>query len=225
MDRPPPVSFATIPRPAFGSARQHLDAPPPRQTTKADRRYQRAARTAAELLPELPQPGEAIHCLMLGTFDLCQVISATAKRLPELRHLRIATLCYSKRNVAELCALLETRKAEPLALTLLVSVFFREHNKALHEYAVGELTEYPDVKIGAARSHCKVVCFDLGMNDALVFEGSANLRTNKNREQLTVFRDRELHDFHSRWIDSLVSAEDGLHSTADRSCRACFGNH
>jgi len=28
----------------------------------------------------------------------------------------------------------------------------------------------------------------------LVFEGSANLRTNKNREQLSAFRDRRLHD-------------------------------
>ncbi len=208
MEFAPPLSFAAIPRPAFGSAAQHL-ASPPRLTTKADRRYQRAAKTATELLPELPQPGEAVHCLMLGTFDLCQVITATAKRLPELRHLRIATLCYSKRNVAELCSLLEGRKVDPLALTLLVSVFFREHNKALHEWAVSELTQYPAVKVGAARSHCKVTLFDLVEADAVVFEGSANLRTNKNREQLAVFRDRPLHDWHASWIDDLVSRDDG----------------
>jgi hypothetical protein len=206
MDRPPALSFASIPRPAFGSARQHLDAPAPRKTTKADHRYQRAARTAAELLPDLPEPGETIHTLMLGTFDLCQVITAVAARHPQLRALRIATLCYSKRNVAELCSLLECRPG--LAFILLVSVFHREHNKALHEYAVGELTEYPNVKVAAARSHCKVVCFDLGPGDALVFEGSANLRTNKNREQLTVFRDFELHLWHAAWIDELVRADD-----------------
>jgi hypothetical protein len=49
----------------------------------------------------------------------------------------------------------------------------------------------------------------LEKNDALVFEGSANLRTNKNREQLTVFRDRSLHDWHAAWIDELVRADDG----------------
>jgi hypothetical protein len=206
MDLAPPLSFASIPRPAFGSAAQHLDTPP-RLTTKADRRYMRVAKTAAELLPDLPEPGETIHALMLGTFDLCQVITATVKRLPNCRHLRIATLCYSKRNIAELCSLLEGRKADTLALTLLVSVFHREHNKALHEYAVGELAAHPGVKVAAARTHCKVVCFDLGDPDALVFEGSANLRTNKNREQLTVFRDRALHDWHAAWIDSLVSAD------------------
>jgi hypothetical protein len=209
MDCAPPLSFATIPRSAFGSASQHLDTPP-RLATKSERRYQRAARTATELLPDLPEPGESVHCLMLGTFDLCQVISATAKRLPGLRHLRIATLCYSKRNVAELCSLLDARTdADPLALTLLASVFFREHNKELHEYAVGELSQYPGVKVSAARSHCKVVCFDLGEGDGLVFEGSANLRTNKNREQLTAIRDRALHDWHAAWIDSLVSRDDG----------------
>jgi hypothetical protein len=208
MDLAPPLSFATIPRPAFGSALQHLAAPP-RKVTAAERRHQRAARTAAELLPDLPNPGESIHCLMLGTFDLCQVITATAKRLPGLRAMRIATLCYSKRNVEELCSLLESRHADPLALTLLVSVFFREHNKELHEHAVGELKAFPAVKVGAARSHCKIVCFDLGDADGLVFEGSANLRTNKNREQLTAIRDRELHAWHAGWIDDLVGRDNG----------------
>ena len=203
---PLPLSFGDIPRPAFGTAARHLDAPS-RKTTKADRRHQRAARTAAELLPELPRPGEAVHALMLGTFDLCQVITTTARRLPNCRHLRIATLCYSKRNVADLCDLLESRKADPLALTLLVSVFFREHNKELHERAVADLTGFAGVTVAAARSHCKVTLFDLGKKDALVFEGSANLRTNKNREQLTAFRDRPLHDWHAAWIDELVRAD------------------
>ncbi len=209
MDRPAPLSFRELPRPAFGRAAPHADAPP-RLHTRAERRYQRAARTAAELLPDLPEPGTAVHCLMLGTFDLCQVIAATVRRAPHCRHLRIATLCYSKRNVAELCGLLEPRpEPVPLALTLLVSVFFREHNKDLHEWATAELTQFPNVRVVAARSHCKVALFDLGDGDGLVFEGSANLRTNKNREQLVAVRDRALHDWHAQWIDTLASATDG----------------
>lgn len=204
VNRAAPLSFASVPRPAFGRAVQHVEQPAQRKTTKADRRYHRAALLAAELLPELPAPNETVHALMLGTFDLCQVISATAKLLPDLRHLRIATLCYSKRNVKELAALLETRKC---ALTLLVSVFFVANNKDGHERSVAELAAYPNVRIGSARSHCKVVTFDFGQNDALVFEGSANLRANKNREQLCVTRDRPLHDWHGCWIDDLVSKD------------------
>jgi hypothetical protein len=51
---PPRPDFAATPRPAFGRAAQHL---PPHATphrARAEARYRRAARTAAELLPELP---------------------------------------------------------------------------------------------------------------------------------------------------------------------------
>lgn len=206
------MSFAAIPQPAFGRAEQHVAAPAPRVGTKAEARYTRAARTAAELLPALPLPGETVHALMLGTFELCQVVTATAELTPALTHLRIATLCYSKRNVKALCALLETRPG--LSLTLLVSVFFREHNKEGHELSVAELTAYPGVRVAAARTHCKVVCFDLGAGDGLVFEGSANLRGNRNREQLAATRSRDLHDFHAAWIDEMVRADDGQEEAA-----------
>ena len=142
---------------------------------------------------------------MLGTFDLCQVIIATVNRVPSCRHLRIATLCFSKRNAAELLGLLESRPA--LRLTLLVSAFFRSHNKELFEGFAADLQDLADrASIAAARSHAKVVAFDLGDGDGLVFEGSANLRTNGNREQLTAIRDAELCKWHSEWIDSLVNA-------------------
>jgi hypothetical protein len=117
---------------------------------------------------------------MTGTYDLCQVITAVVGRLPACRHLRVATLCYHRRNAAELLGLLEPRPG--LSLTLLVSSFFRSYNQDLHEWFAGELRPYPAARVAAARSHCKVVCLDCGADDGLVFEGSANLRTNGNRE-------------------------------------------
>ena len=100
------------------------------------------------------------------------------------------------------------------------ALFARCVNAADYRTALAVLTDlaklqglYPDsrelkelLRLAAARSHCKVVCFDLGPCDGLVFEGSANLRTNGNREQLTATRDRALHDWHAAWIDELVSA-------------------
>ena len=199
------TNFTAIPRPAFGRAAQHQPAASSPMRTKAQARYQRAAKTAAELLPELPAIGEAIHCLMLGTFDLCQVIAATLKLAP-CRHLRIATLCFSKRNSSELLGLLEG--IPTLRLTLLVSDFFKGHNKEVFEMFAEDLQDFRDrARITAARTHAKVVTFDLAEGDGLVFEGSANLRTNGNREQLAVIRDRGLHDFHAQWIDSLVVAD------------------
>jgi hypothetical protein len=197
-----PLDFATIPRPAFGRAAQHLPANSAPKKTRATARYKRAAKTAAELLPELPAIGDSIHCLMIGTFDLCQVIAAVLPRLPDCRHIRIATLCFSKRNTTELLGILETRPA--LRLTLLVSTFFQGHNKELYESFAESLQEHPSARLAAARSHAKVVAFDIGPHDGLVFEGSANLRTNGNREQLSIIRDRPLHDWHAGWIDELV---------------------
>lgn len=196
------MDFAAIPKPAFGRAAQHLPQP---KRSRADARYQRAAKTAAELLPELPRPGESIHALMTGTYHLCQVVTATAERLPDLRHLRIATLCFSKRNAADLIGLLESRPE--LRLTVLVSAFFKGHNKDLFEAVAADLQEYAGrAVLAAARSHAKVVLFDLGPGDGLVFEGSANLRTNKNVEQLSVIMDRPLHDWHAAWIDAHAEA-------------------
>lgn len=197
--------FADIPRPAFGRAAQHLPANPSPKKAKAEARYVRAAKTAAALLPDLPQPGESVHALMTGRFDLCQVITSVVARLPACRHLRIATLCLSRRNAADLLGLAESRPA--MRLTLLTSAFFRGHNKALFEWLAGELADRPNARLAAARSHCKVVCFDLGPGDGVVFEGSANLRTNGNREQLAVIRDWSLHQWHCSWIDELVNAD------------------
>ena len=203
------MDFGSIPRPAFGRAAQHQMNSAASTKPKKVRglaRYQQAAKTAAALLPELPEPGEAIHVLMTGLFDLAQVITSVARRT-NCRRLRIATLCYSRRNAVEFHGLLESRAADPLSLTILVSSFFRSHNKELHEWFVEEIKPYPLARLAAARSHCKVACFDLGEGDGLVFEGSANLRTNGNREQLTVIRDRGIHDWHAEWIDTLVNAD------------------
>lgn len=203
-----PLDFGT--RPAFGRAAQHLPGAPAPMKTRGLARYQRAARTAAELLPEIPKPGEAHHCLMTGEYDLCQVIASVARRLPTLTAIRIATLSYSKRNAVELLELLEALPS--LKLTVLASAFFRGHNKELHEWFEEELKIHPTARLAAARSHCKVVAFELGKADGLVFEGSANLRTNKNREQLTAIRDRRLHDWHAGWIEEMAAhgeAEEG----------------
>lgn len=200
-----PTKFGTIPRPAFGRAAQHEPATASPIRTKAEVRHRRAAKTAAELLPELPAIGEAIHCLMLGTFDLANVITATMRLVPSCTHLRIATLCFSKRNAAELLALLE--KFPHLRFTMLVSVFFKGHNKELFEKFAEDVKAHPTARLAAARTHAKVVTFDLAEGDGLVFEGSANLRTNGNIEQLTVIRDRGLHDWFAAFLDTMVDAK------------------
>jgi hypothetical protein len=43
----------------------------------------------------------------------------------------------------------------------------------------------------------------------LSLEGSANLRSNGNREQFALVNDASLHDWHAAWIDDLVARHEG----------------
>ena len=169
---------------------------------------------AKGLLAALPGPGEAVHAMMTGRYDLMLLLVALLDLHPApFRRLRIATLCYNRRNAAELLGLLEIGQGRrPDAAR---RSFFAANNKDLDEWFRGELADYPGSKTAAARSHCKVVCFDFADGAGLVLEGSANLRTNGNREQLALVNDRGLHDFHAAWIDELVTADEVDQSRSD----------
>ena len=195
------MPFVAPPRIAFGRKAEPTDTP---ARTRATGRRMHAAKLAAQLLPELPAVGESIRAVMGGNYDLAQVIAATVKRHP-VHRLRIATLCVNKRTITEVVGQVDAGTVG--TLTVLVSGFFARHNRELFEAIRAELdADHPGSRIAAARSHCKIVLFDFRDDSTpLVFEGSANLRKNGDREQLTAIRDRSLHDWHAGWIDDLVS--------------------
>ena len=206
MDFPTRPDFAAFPRPAFGRHAQHAEAPAP-HTSKAAARRLRMLHEARDLLDALPAPGEAVHAIQTGRFDLAVLLTAILDMLPvPCRRLRVATLSYNKANAVELLGLLEAGKIG--GLTLLCSAFFRAHYKELHEWFGAELRAFPGSRLAAARSHCKVFLFDQAEGAAIVIESSGNLRSNGNREQLTVFNDRGLHDWHASWLDQLVNDDD-----------------
>ena len=88
-------------------------------------------------------------------------------------------------------------------LTLICSKFYKEHNKDVYEETQAEFRRRA-ARIAAPRSHCKVIGFEFGKT-CLLLEGSANLRTNGNWEQFALINDRDLHDWHARWIDDLLA--------------------
>jgi hypothetical protein len=199
------MHFATAPRVTF--ARKPADAglPAPHAERAKARRAARLAR-AADALAVLPGPGEAVHALLTGRFDLMHLLVALIDRLGTVDAMRIATLCYNARNLAEMTALLDSGRVK--SLTLLCSDFFRQHNKALWEQTLEQFRPRGQ-RAAAARSHAKVVTFAFTSGRRLTLEGSANLRSNGNREQLLIADGAALHDWHSAWIDELVSEHEG----------------
>jgi hypothetical protein len=162
-------------------------------------------REARELLPYLPMAeGEATHAIMNGRYDLCILLAAILEFCCSgVQRLRVATLSFNGRNTAEMTGFLRSGRVE--TLHLLCSDFFRAHNKAEYAEARQAAEAFPGRwRIAAARNHAKVITLDYGPRK-LVLEGSANLRTNGNREQLLIVQDGALHDWHAGWIDGMVT--------------------
>jgi hypothetical protein len=142
---------------------------------------------------------------MTGRYDLTVLLTVLIERQPvPCDHLRIATLSLNERNLYELYRLLDAGRVG--RLTLLVSAFYRDHHQGVCQTLLGELAgRSPLHRFAAARSHAKVVCLDFGPAGKLILEGSANLRTNSNREQFCLLHHAAVHDWHAQWIDEVVS--------------------
>lgn len=59
------------------------------------------------------------------------------------------------------------------------------------------------------RAHAKVICIATLHREHYVLEGSANLRSSDNLEQMLLVNDPATHDFHAAWIDELAARADG----------------
>jgi hypothetical protein len=179
---------------------------PQSHLARADARRTAALAEAAAVLGVLPRPGESLHALMTGRYDLLDTAAAIMAQVGTVETLRLATLAYSRRNLTELVRLLDTGAVR--RLVLVCSSFFRDHNGDLWERTLEEFRQRGQ-RAAAARNHCKVITFAFADGTRLALEGSANLRTNSNQEQFALFNDGGLHDFHAAWIDDMVSRHEG----------------
>jgi hypothetical protein len=210
------TGFRFGPRPSSEETAPTGKAPRPLSVKDVARRTA-VLKEAGDVLDHLPEPGEALHALMTGRYDLTILLTLILERAPSpCEHLRIATLSLKERNLYELYRLLDAGKVG--RLTLLVSEFFREHHAEICATLIGELAAgSPAHRFAAARSHAKVICMDFGTGSKMILEGSANLRTNSNWEQFVLLNHASLHDWHALWIDETVSP--GQVNESDRDAK------
>jgi hypothetical protein len=177
----------------------------PHLRVRANARRAAMLRPATDLVAHVPARGEAVHALITGKCDLMMVVSALLAKFGAAEHVRIATLSFNGRNLQEVFALADT--ASFRRLTLICSSFFRDHNPDLWQGAVEGFRERGHT-LAAVRNHAKVVtlCWP---GRKLVIEGSANLRTNGNMEQVAFIADDRLQEWHAAWIDEAVRAYEG----------------
>jgi hypothetical protein len=132
------------------------------------------------------------------------VVIVDRKPVP-VERMRLATLSYNGLNLAEMLRLLDSGKVHQLSL--ICSKFFAEHDKDLFEETLQEFHKRGQ-QVGAPRSHAKVVTMEFVDGERLVLEGSANLRTNSNREQSCLIHDAGLHDWHALWMDEFLASHE-----------------
>lgn len=158
---------------------------------------------ALVVVRRLPEEGETTHCILRGDFVLADLLPYLLEDR-HCPHLRIATLGMSEENAKLLAELHQRGKVG--RITLVLSHYFEQVNKSTVYFECRRILEgFADFVV--MRSHAKVICLPRAMDEAgmvrdwLVLEGSANLRSSDNLEQMTIFNDRDVHDFHAEWID------------------------
>jgi hypothetical protein len=202
--KPTPLTFTTV-FPGLPAAHRPTVEDYRRRTRefRASLRRKAQLQKAAEVIPHLPGPGESLHTLLTGFFDFALVLTCVLRSRPvPCEHARVATLSFGGKNVQEIGGWLDGGYVRHL--TLLCSDFMEKSCPKEYRGAVAELVEQRGQVVGSARCHAKVVTLAFADGQRLVFEGSANLRTNKNLENLCVINDPGLHDWHAAWIDQKV---------------------
>lgn len=165
-------------------------------------------RNAVKDIEKLPEAGEATHIIARGNFPLWQIVPATlALAAPAtIERLSIATLGFSAGNVTDLMALFDAEKIA--AVEIVASVYFERQNPAEYRMMADGLAERGQ-RIAALRSHAKIIAMTLSDGKAFAVESSANLRSCRNIEQITIIHDAELYRFHAGWIAQVIDAAGG----------------
>lgn len=198
LDAPPANASFTLPANRFHVRRNKAIAQKKRRGIK--RLIQ--PENAAPLIPLLPAgPDERLHCLLRGDFVLCDLIPLIIAARGRCPHLRIATLGLSAANATTLAGL--QARGLVTQITLVCSHYFQQVDKTTVFREVASILKNR-ARLVITRSHAKIILIPTAGGDHFVIEGSANLRSSDNLEQMFVVNDPETHAFHAGWMDDLA---------------------
>jgi len=166
-------------------------------------RVVRQVRTAAVHIGRIPGPREAFHLVCNGRYALWDMVPAVLSLAggAVIEDLYLATLGFSKFNVVEIVEMLDAGTIK--RLSLLCSHYFKGTSGGIYELAANELYKRSNARFLSIRTHAKLVCLKLTDGRTLTIEASANLRSCKNIEQMTIFGHPNLYEFHTGWINDL----------------------
>ena len=143
----------------------------------------------------LPAPGETAHLIIHGGVPLSAIIWHIIDQSPPA-DLAISTLGFNRDFVHQLIDRL--RDGRITSGVIVCSNYFSRADAVEYEEARAVLTPWP-CQLTDARTHGKVFVFG-----AFSREGSANLRSCRSIENVSISNDPALARFHAKWISELA---------------------
>ncbi len=199
---------------APGSEADEGDGLPTPKLVKLKARRLAGIREAAACIAALPGPCESLHVVATSRMDLTDVINAMLGKIGPADRITIATLGYNAKNLGQMIGWLDAKQVT--TLTLLASIFYRSHNGEQWETTLDEFRKRGQ-RAACCHSHAKVVTLAFRSGERFSIEGSANLCGNgSGREQFALVNDPGLCEWHTAWINELVTKHEGKEKTGPR---------
>jgi len=165
---------------------------------------------ATAAIGRLPAKNEAIHLAIAGRFALWNVVPAVLELSRNtIDRLHIATLGFSRDNIDALVALVDSGSIG--RVILLCSHYFKNTSGGIYEHAEKLLKARPACTFISARQHAKLLLIKLADRRTITVESSANLRSCKNVETMTLIGDPSVYAFHAAWIEGLATQKESEH--------------
>ena len=158
---------------------------------------------ALQHIGRLPAEGETLHLVTEKMYSMAHIIPATLHLAAPatIRYLAVVTLSFSQPNLIDLLALLDSGQIG--AVDFLYSVYFKSNNKEQCQHLADALTARGQ-RVFAGLIHAKLLLIELTDGRRYTVESSANLRSCASIEQISMFSDPALFDFHRTWTDEVL---------------------
>jgi len=147
--------------------------------------------------------GETVYALLSGNFIFGDLIEALAVKYDILiEDLTISTLSISKDNVDSLENLMVGGYCKNL--NMIVSDYWWSHNRQNGPYVYEKLDINNSFQLAVAGIHTKITLLKTEGGKKIVITGSANFRSSRSLEEITIQTNPELYDFHKLWHDEIL---------------------
>lgn len=175
--------------------------------------YDRAVQLVHDLGPAIAA-GERVDAVLSGNFIFGDFFEALLVEMNSLcEDLTLSTLSMGADNVESLHNLIAGDYLREL--NIVISDYWFSHHRRDLPYIYERLDIKDRFQLAVAGVHTKIAMMRIGERK-IVIHGSANLRSSRSVEHITIETDAELYDFHRGWHQTILSH----YGTIKKSVRA-----